>query len=187
MSDQNRPGQQGQQGQRGQNPTGPRGLSPIGLLGAGAISAGVGILVQLWLTSRGQSPFVPPYSMSVMLAGLAALLIVMALRLRKQIARGTGAVNPFQAVRLLATSRAGQIVGVIFFGFATGLLVALVGRSVPAPAATWVPMLVTSLSGLALLVCGIIAERLCRVPPGEDDASTNETGNEDPGIATLKS
>lgn len=152
------------------------------LLAAGAIGSGLALLVQAWLSSRGRPSLVLPYSMAVTLVALAILLVVLGLRLRKHVAKGIGAVNPFHAVRLLVTARAGQIVGAAFAGFAGGLLLSLLGRSVPAPTPTWLPMLVTALAGLALLVCALITEHLCRVPPSDDP----EGGEEDTGLATLE-
>lgn len=154
----------------------PRRFGVLTLLGTAGIGAGLALLVQFWLSSRGRPPLVPPYSMSVTLVGLAILLIVLGLRLRRQMAKGTGAVNPFQAVRLLATSRAGQLVGALFAGFGGGLLLALLGRSVPAPVATWLPMLITGIAGALLLTAALVAEHLCKVPPGEDDAEGDAAG-----------
>lgn len=155
-------------------------MNPLTLVVAAAIGATLGLLIELALSSRGRPPLVPPYSMSVTLVALAALLIVLALRLRRNLAKGVGAVNPFHAVRLLATARAGQLVGALFAGFGGGMLLSLAWRSVPAPAPTWAPMLVTAAAGAVLLVCAIIAEHLCRVPPSEhgegDAAASGEEG-----------
>ncbi|KAM9866250.1 hypothetical protein ACIFOC_01168 [Leucobacter aridicollis] len=158
-----------------------RGLNPLHLLGTGAVGAALALLIQAWLSSRGRPSILLPYSMAITLVALAVLLVVLGLRLRKHVAKGTGAVNPFQAVRLLATARAGQIVGAGFAGFGGGLLLSLLGRSVPAPTPTWLPMLVTAAAGVVLLVCALIAERLCRVPPSDDPE-----GESDPGLATLE-
>ncbi|MGO3146107.1 MAG: DUF3180 domain-containing protein [Leucobacter sp.] len=156
-------------------------LNPMNLFAAIAVGLGLGLSLQFILKARGGSPLVPPYSMSITLVLLAALLIVLGLRLRRHVATGTGAVNPFQAVRLLATARAGQIVGSLFAGFGGGLLLVFIGRSVPAPTETWMPMAVTSAAGLALLACSLIVERMCRVPPGEQDED-----DEEPGVARLE-
>ncbi|KAM9862943.1 hypothetical protein ACI1US_01183 [Leucobacter sp. BZR 635] len=156
-------------------------LNPLHLLGTAAVAAAVALFIQAWLSSRGRPSLVLPYSMAVTLVALAILLIVLGLRLRTHVAKGIGAVNPFHAVRLLATARAGQIVGATFAGFGGGLLLSLLGRSVPAPVPTWLPMLVTGLAAIALLVCAIITEHLCRVPPGGED-----DGEADPGLATLE-
>ncbi|MFF8818466.1 MULTISPECIES: DUF3180 family protein [Leucobacter] len=158
-----------------------RGLNPLHLLGTGAVGAALALLIQAWLSSRGRPSILLPYSMAITLIALAVVLVVLGLRLRKHVAKGTGAVNPFQAVRLLATARAGQLVGAVFAGFGGGLLLSLLGRSVPAPTPTWLPMLVTALAGVVLLVCALVTERLCRVPPSDDPE-----GEGDAGLATLE-
>lgn len=157
-------------------------LSPLTLVSIGVASVALGLAVEFIVSSRGQAPLVPPYSMSVTLVLLAALLIVLGLRLKRNMAKGTGAVNPFQAVRLLATARAGQIVGVVFAGLGGGVLMSLAWRTVPAPAAIWLPMLATAVGGAALLICAIITERMCKVPPGDE----TENGDEPDGVARLE-
>ncbi len=151
-------------------------LGAFTLLSLGTLGGALGLSVQFIVASRGHSPLVPPYSMAVTLVLLAALLIVLGLRLKRHIAKGTGAVDPFHAVRLLATSRAGQIVGALFAGLGGGMLLSLVGRTVPAPVSIWLPMLATALGGVALLVCAILSERMCRVPPGNDAEDGEEPG-----------
>ena len=157
----------------------PRGERPgLGALAAAAImGAAAGLLVQFALSSRGQSPMVPPLSLPLTLVLVAAVLIVFALRLRRALKKGPGAVNPFQAVRLLAASRAGQLVGGLLGGFGGGLALSLLGRSVPAPTATWLPMLLTLVAGAVLTGCALYAEHCCRLPPGDDDP---ESGGADP-------
>lgn len=157
-------------------------MNPLNLVAAGAIGWALGLSIEFIVASRGRPPFVPPYSVSITLALLAVTLIVLGLRLKKQVAQGRGSVNPFHAVRLLATARAGQVVGAIFAGLGGGMLLSLAGRSVPAPTGIWVPMLVTTLAGGVLLVCAIIVERMCRVPPGDDE----EGGTEPGGVARLE-
>lgn len=153
-----------------------RGLSPVHLLASAAVGFGLALIVQAWLSARGRASLVLPYSLAATLVLVAVVLIVLALRLRRQLATGTGAVNPFQAVRLLATARAAQIVGAVFFGVGAGLLASLIGRAVPALAPTWLPMLVTAIAALVLLVCALITEHLCRIPPSEDPDADDETG-----------
>lgn len=150
-------------------------IHPLTLVAIAAVGTAFGYILEFWFSSKGRPPLVPPYSMSVALLLLAGLLLVLGLRLRRYTSKGTGAVNPFQAVRLLATSRAGEVVGALFCGFGGGMLLSLVGRSVPAPVATWLPMLVTAVAGLVLLVCALIAEHFCKVPPGQDGDEAGDT------------
>lgn len=148
---------------------------PLTDLAIAAMGAAVGLVLQFALSSRGASPFIPPYSLPITLALIGAVLVVLGIRLRRSVARGTGAVNPFFAVRLLASARAGRIVGALLGGFGAGLALSLLGRSVPAPVGTWLPMVVAAAAGAALLGCAIYAEHCCRVPPGDDpDASDGD-------------
>lgn len=157
-------------------------MNPWNLASAVAIGLSLGLATQFILSSQGKATFVPPYSMSVTLVALAALLLSLGIRLRRNLAKGSGAVNPFQAVRLLATARAGQIVGSLFIGFGGGLLFALLQRSVPAHFEIWLPMAVTAAAGLALLICALVTERMCQIPRGDG----SEGGEDSTGIASLE-
>lgn len=140
----------------------------LALLVAGAGTV-LGALVQFALSNRGAPPLVPPLSLPASLVLIAAVLLVFGIRLRRALQKGPGAVNPFQAVRLLAAARAGQLVGALLGGFGGGLAVAVLARSVPPPPQTWIPMLLVLLGGAVLVGCAIYAERCCRVPPGDGD------------------
>ncbi|QIM17219.1 DUF3180 domain-containing protein [Leucobacter insecticola] len=144
--------------------------NPLAVLAAAAMGAAAGLVVQFALSARGSAPLVPPLSLAVSLALIAAILIGFGIQLRRAVAKRPGTVNPFHAVRLLAASRAGQIVGALFFGFAAGLLLSLLGRTVQAPIATWLPMLFVVFSGATLIVCAAITEWMCRVPPSDGGA-----------------
>lgn len=152
--------------------------SGMALLAAAAVGAAAGWLLQFGLVSRGASTLVPPISLPVTLAAVAAVLVVFAVRLRRTVTKRPGDVNPFHAVRLLVTARAGQYVGAVFGGFGAGLWIALAGRSVPPAVPMWLPMLLTIVAGLVLVACGVVAEWLCRVPPGSGDDA--EAGDDDP-------
>ena len=158
-------------------------MSPLAVVAAAAIGIAVGLVVQFGLSSRGNPPLVPPLSLPATLILISAMLLGFGIRLRRNVTRRPGAVNPFHAVRLLAAARAGQLVGAGLGGFGGGLALSLLGRSVPAPSSTWVPMVLALASGLVLVVCALIAERLCRVPPGdgaaEDGDPDGETGPAD--------
>ena len=152
-------------------------MNPLTTVAAAAIGAAIGLVVQFWLSGRGNAPFVPPISLPVTLVFVAALLIGFGVRLRSTVTKRPGDVNPFHAVRLLATARAGQLAGALFGGFGGGLLLSLSGRSVPAPLETWLPMLLSLIAGAVLTVAGLVAEHLCKVPPGED---SDEGSGSDP-------
>ncbi|MFD5600339.1 DUF3180 family protein [Leucobacter sp. NPDC058333] len=160
--------------------------NPLVTLAVAAMGAAVGLVVQFALSSRGAPPLVPPLSLAASLVLVAGVLLVFGIRLRRQIQKQPGAINPFQAVRLLVTARAGQLVGALFGGFGGGLLLSLAGRSVPATASTWLPMALTVVAGAALIVCAAVVEHWCQVPPGNDgDAETDTDPQQGPADSAV--
>ena len=147
----------------------PERGGPWAAIVAAGFGAVVGLLIQLGLSNRGNPPFVPPLSLPATLVVIGGVLLALGIRLRRTVRNRPGDVNPFHAVRLLAASRAGLLVGALSGGFGLGLLASLAGRSVAAPVATWLPMVFVAAGAAVLVVCSAIAESLCRVPPGDGD------------------
>lgn len=147
-----------------------RRTSPLVITAFAVVGLAVGLLVQFTRSAWGFAPFVPPISLAATLVVIGVVVLVLGIALRRAVTRGSGrAVNPFHAVRLLAGARAAQFAGALFGGFGGGLALQLLTRSVPPPAASWVPMLLVLGAGIVLLVCGLVAEFLCRVPPQEPE------------------
>lgn len=143
---------------------------PLSIVAFLVVGVAVGFGLQLVRSARGIPPFVPPISLAVTLIVFAAVLTVLGVLLHRAVRRDGGRpVNPFHAVRLLAGAKASQFAGGLFAGFGAGLAGQLLLRSVPAPPATWVPMVLVLVAGVILLVCGVIVEVLCRVPPADGD------------------
>lgn len=155
--------------------------NPLVTVAAAAIGTAVGMILQFGLSSRGMPTLVPPLTLPTSLVLIAGVLLALGLRLRRQVRTRPGAVNPFQAVRLLAAARSAQIVGALLGGFGGGLALSLLGRSVPAPTSTWLPMLLALVGGAILVACAAVTEHLCRVPPGDGPEGGGEEA--DPGPA----
>lgn len=154
--------------------------SPLAVAATAAMGMAIGLLLQFWVSSLGAPTLAPPISLAATLFMLAAVLMAFGIRLRRMVNRRPGAVNPFHAVRLLVTARAGQYVGALLGGVGAGLGLALLGRSAAPPLQLWLPMLLTVLGGAALVVCAIVTEHLCRVPPGDGETGESEEGPADP-------
>ncbi len=150
----------------------PERTRPLAVLAAAAMGVAIGLVLQFALAGRGSGAFVPPLSLAIMLALIAVVLLALGIRLRRAVLKRAGDVNPFHAVRLLATARAGQLVGGLLGGFGGGLWLALLGRSVPAPTGTWLPDVLVLVAGALLVACAAITEHLCRVPPGDGEGDT---------------
>lgn len=156
-------------------------FAPLILGGAAFVAA---LLVQFGFARSGRSALVPPYSGTIALVTVGIVLLVFGLRLKRTIADEKRAVDPFHAVRVLVSARAGALVGGMFAGFGAGLACSLLGRTVAAAPAIWLPMVAMSAAGLFLAIVGVITERWCRVPPGDDGTSMRDDGDTDPETQT---
>ena len=157
-----------------------RPTAPLTLLACAVMGAAIGLLLQVARSSAGLAPLVPPYSLPLTLVILALGVLTLGIVLRRMVTRDTGGnVNPQTAVAILSAARASQFVGCLLGGFAVGLALSLITRSVPAPVETWLPMLSAAGAAIVLLVCGAIAEYLCRIPPDDDDAERDASTGPD--------
>ncbi|NLA65311.1 MAG: DUF3180 domain-containing protein [Leucobacter sp.] len=149
------------------------------------VGGSAGLLLQHLRSTQGLGPLVPPLSLPFTLLVLAAVLLSLGIALRRAVTRRSGkAVNPFHAVRLLAGAKAGQYAGALFGGFGAGLVLQLLSRAVMPPPPSWLPMALVFAAGLVLVICGIITESLCRVPPTDPENEEEATqGEAEPGAA----
>lgn len=154
--------------------------NPLAPLVVGAVALVAALIVQFGLARSGRSPLVPTYSVALALGAISIVLLVFGLRLKRLIADKNRRVDPFHAVRVLVAARAGALVGSLFGGFGAGLALSLIGRSVPAATSIWLPMVAVCGAGIFLAVCGVLAERWCRVPPGDDETRANDEGETGP-------
>lgn len=157
-----------------------RPISPLTLFACAVVAAAAGLLLQIARSSKGVAPLVPPYSLPLTLVVLALGVLLLGIALRRRVTRETGGnVNPQAAVVTLSAARAGQFVGALLGGFAGGLALSLLARSVPAPSEIWLPMLAAFGAGVLLTVCGAISEYFCRIPPEDDDPDADRAQEPD--------
>lgn len=158
--------------------TAPRPSAPTTVANFAVTGVGAGLLGQLAASSGGRPPLVPPASLPATLVVLGAAVLILAVLLRRAVtAEPRKPVNPFHAVRLLIAAKASLFAGALFAGLGFGMLLQFATRSVPPVPGIWVPVAATLGAGVALAVCGAIAEHLCRVPPAGDDPDADESGD----------
>lgn len=147
-----------------------RRTSVLIIVAFAVVGLAAGLIIQMARSVWGSAPLVPPISLAATLIVIAAVLLPLGIALRRAVTHASSrAINPFHAVRLLAGARAAQFGGALFGGFGGGLALQLLTRSVLPPVATWLPMVLVCGAGIVLLVCGLITEALCRVPPTEPE------------------
>ena len=78
-------------------------------------------------------------------------------------------VDPYYATRVLLLAKASSLAGALFGGFAGGVLLFVLSRGVGVAVGSLVPAIVAVVGGAGLMVAGIVAERMCTVPPADDE------------------
>ncbi|CAM3996088.1 DUF3180 domain-containing protein [Micrococcus flavus] len=114
----------------------------------------------------------------VTVAAVGVLCLVLGLRVRRDRERPlAGRMDPIAAARTLVLGQASGLTGAALAGWHVGAGLEVAGRAgLEAPAVLDAGLLV--LGGAALLVVGVVVERWCRIPPGEDgeDAGPGQDG-----------
>lgn len=132
----------------------------------------VGWAVEVVLVSIGESMFLPPASLAVVLILIAGILIYLALPMFR-VVRGTAVrpVDPFYATRVVVLAKSSSLGGALFTGVAISILVFVLSRTV-LPGVDAVLLALAMVAGsLALVVAGLVAEKMCTLPPPEGKGS----------------
>jgi hypothetical protein len=127
-----------------------------------------GWILDAALAATGEPIVVPPYSLAVVLVILAVLVVIAAVPVRRAVREGTR-VDPFYAMRVVVLAKASSLTASLLAGGALGILVYLLSRSViPGPGG---PLMALASTGgaIGLLIGGLVAERMCTVPPEDDE------------------
>ncbi|MRG60142.1 DUF3180 family protein [Agromyces sp. CFH 90414] len=145
------------------------------LIAAAAIGAVIGYLGELLLVTSGANVIVPPLSLPITLAGVAAIVLILAWPIRRAV---TGAskqrVDPFRAMRVAVLAKASSLSGALMVGLGLGIALFLATRAVlPNPGTLWLA-LATSIGAAVLLAGGLVAEWFCTLPPDDPEADEKE-------------
>lgn len=143
---------------------------PLNLVLLAVLGATVAWFLQVVLTATGNAIVIPPLTLSVALALIGAIVIIMALPVRKVARREEGArVDPFYATRVVMLAKASSLSGALLGGGGLGVATYLLSRSV-VPGVGSIALALAAVAGaIVLLVCGLVAESMCAIPPDDDD------------------
>jgi hypothetical protein len=144
-------------------------MSPSVLSAYGVIGLVIG-----WLFHRvvyGGPRFAPmvPWGQPLALTLVAAILLGTAWSTRRSIQRRHEPISPHQAVNRLVLARACAYVGCLMAGAYFGYAVSWIRVDSELVAQRVVTSAIAGLSGLLVVVAGLILERACRVPPEDDE------------------
>ncbi|KQZ09155.1 hypothetical protein ASD23_12755 [Agromyces sp. Root1464] len=134
-----------------------------------------GYLIDLGIVSNGSKAIVPPLSLPITLAGVAALVVAFAWPIRRAVkGKATKHLDPFRAMRTAVLAKACSLSGALMLGFGLGITLFLVTRSVvPSPATIWLAI-ATAIGAALLMAGGLIAEFFCTLPPDDTDTEKEE-------------
>jgi uncharacterized membrane protein YeaQ/YmgE (transglycosylase-associated protein family) len=151
--------------------------SPALLIAAAVVGGVGGFGIQAALAAASFAKLRPEYTFPLSLAIIAALVIVLAVPIRRAV-RGPQRrpIDPFYATRVVVLAKASSIVGALLAGGAVGLLADLVLRGSP-NGDTFLRIIAALVGSVVLLVAGLVAEYLCRVPPNGDDDDDRRDGH----------
>lgn len=144
-----------------------------------AFAALVGLLVggsvgPLFEAAGRQAPRVP-WSGVLILVFLAAVLLALARTTWRTLRRPAGAgrlIEPQRAVMLLALGRASALGGAALFAGYLAFALGFLGDDAPLPRERLVRGLLTAGAAALVTAGGLLLERSCRVPGGEDGDGT---------------
>lgn len=149
--------------------TTPGPLLLLALLGAVA-----GGFLDAALAASGRPILVPPLSLPITVTALGVLVVLLALPVRRAVReRRHNRVDPFYATRVVVLSKASSLAGSLLAGFGVGVLIYLLARPVVTTGSILMAV-ATSVGAVVLLAGGLIAERMCAVPPEDDDPADQE-------------
>jgi hypothetical protein len=143
--------------------------SPTFLVALGIVGAVIGWFVELSLVVSGKPAVIPPVTLGAALVLIGILIVVLALPVFRVVRKVPGAeVDPFYATRVVLLAKASSMSGSLVAGFGLAVLAFLLSRSV-LPAGGSVAMAVVTAAGAVILLAGgLVAEKMCTLPPEDD-------------------
>ncbi|SEE92115.1 DUF3180 domain-containing protein [Ruania alba] len=133
------------------------------------VSGTIAVVALRWWTTRGNVAPTVPILLAGVLAALAALVLVLGLRVRRAVSSGH-LDDPVGASRVLALGQAASITAAIHLGYLGAQAAIAAGNlQAPDPREQLIRVLVAVLAAGALLVAGMITQWCCQVPEDDDD------------------
>lgn len=147
-------------------------VSLIVLAVVGGVLAGV---LELGLAVSGHAIIVPPLTLAVTLAVFGALIVSAAIPIRRGVTgKSHSRVDPFYALRVVMLAQASALGGSLLAGAGLGVIVYLAGLPVSPTAGALALTAATIVGAAVLLAGGLVAELMCRIPPGKEGDDDDE-------------
>jgi len=150
--------------------------SPTVLLVLAVLGAAAGWLIELAMLTSGRAIVIPPITFGVALALIGILVIAGAIPVLRSVTRAARRpVDPFYATRVVLLAKAASLTGALFAGGSAAIVVFLLTRPVVTEAGSVSMSIFTAVGAVVLLVGGLVAERMCTLPPEDDEKPSGTT------------
>jgi hypothetical protein len=134
------------------------------------IGAGAAWLLEVILTASGAAVASVPFTLALSLAVIGVLVLVFAVPVRRAVRdRENHSVDPFYATRVVVLAKASSIAGSLLFGATVSIVGYLLTRSVVAEVGSIFSSGSCVIGAVVLVVCGLVAENMCSIPPDDKD------------------
>lgn len=140
------------------------------LIGLGLAGVVIGFLLEMGVVAGGLPVLVPPVSLPITLIAIAAIVVILAVPIRRAVlGRAKARIDPFHATRVAVLAKASSLSGALLTGSGIGILAYELSRPVlPTASSVWLAAVAT-FGAAVLLAAGLVAERMCTLPPPSDD------------------
>ncbi len=143
---------------------------PLHLALLGVLGLTVAWFAQTVLVSMGRAVVIPPVTLAIALIAIGAIIVVMALPVRRVAQRVAGAsIDPFYATRVVMLAKASSLGGALLGGAGLGIVAYLVTRSVVPDLGSITTAIAAAVGALVLLIGGLVAEHMCTLPPDDEE------------------
>lgn len=144
------------------------------LLILAVVGGAIGALLEIALAANGRPIVNLPITLAIALPVIGGIVVTLAIPIRRM-TRGSDKprVDPFYATRIVMLAKASALTGALVAGFGIGVLAYLLTRSVIGVGSV-AQAIATIVGAGVLLAAGLVAERMCTVPPHDD----NDPGKE---------
>jgi uncharacterized protein DUF3180 len=145
------------------------------------VGAGAGLLLQVILAAAGTAVASAPFTLALSLAVIGVLVVVFAVPVRRSVRdREKHRVDPFYATRVVILAKASSIAGTLLFGATSVIVGYLLTRAVIATVGSIFTSGAAVVGSVVLLVCGLVAENMCSLPPDDEDKGEKDLASERP-------
>jgi hypothetical protein len=143
---------------------------PLVLVLFAIVGGGAAWLLEVVLMASGGSVASVPFTLALSLAVIGVLVLLFALPVRRAVRdRDNHRVDPFYATRVVVLAKASSIAGSLLFGAALAIVGSLVTRAVVAAVGSVFSSGACVVGAVVLVVCGLVAENMCSIPPDDKD------------------